>query len=360
MKQELESISKAYDEKFAGQSRGTRDMNEMDALLRRVKNVLMQVDATPNATKDKDLVELRASAAETQTMLEAERAAINEAKSAGPDFEQFSPLASQANFVMARYRRHFAGFSRGTRDLGLIEEMAEDLAQISVEMTVLIAKNPAPPFKRDLEAVTQSLAMYRTERDEIARAASAGTNEEQSGNLASVANAQFDIYRDHFAGKGRSSRRVELLERMMRNLERTKTRMEDLTKVDSVTQTNKDNIAVIDGNLEVYRGELEEIRKAKAETKLDDLAGSLGGAANEVFEEYRKRYANKDRRTVDRDRLSVMCDLLGEIEKQMAAIDRGVKNDVNTKNLEIVRSQLAAFESEWDQVTQAQKPSSAR
>jgi hypothetical protein len=357
MKQELDAIAKVYDDKFAGQSRGTRDIAEIDNLIRRTKNVLMQIDATPNASRDAELGELKALAQDQQKMLESERGAIQEAKSAGPDFEVFAPLAQTANFVMARYRRHFAGKSRSTRDLGLIDEMAEDLALLSAQMSAIIARNGAAPFRRDLDAVTQALTMYRTEREEIARAQGAGTLEEQSGAMASIANSQFDIYRDHFAGKSRSSRRVELLERMIRTLERCKTRMLDLSRNDSVAQVNKDNMAVVDANLDTYRKEIEEIRKAKESSAVDDLAGSLGGAANEVFDEYRSRYANKDRKTVDRDRLSVMCDLLGEVERQMASIDRGVKNEVNSKNLEIVRSQLNAFESEWDQVEQVQRPS---
>lgn len=356
MKQELEAISKVYDTKFAGQSRGTRDLSEMDNLIRRTKNVLMQIDATPNASRDAELTGLKSDAQEQLKMFESERAAIAEAKSAGPDFELFAPLAQTANFVMARYRRHFAGKSRTTRDLGLIEEMIEDLSTISSQMSAILAKNAAPPFRRDLDAVTQSLTMYRAEREEIARAHGAGTPEEQSGNLAALANAQFDLYRDHFAGKSRTSRRPELLERMMRNLERIKTRMLDLSRESSVAQINKDNMAVIDGNLEMYAKELVEIRKAKESASVDDLAGSLGGAANEVFDEYRTRYAGKDRRTVDADRLSVMCDLLGEIERQMAAISRGVKHEVNDKNLEIVRSQLSSFELEWEQVDKAQRP----
>ncbi len=356
MKQELEAISKVYDSKFAGQSRGTRDVAEMDGLVRRVKNVLMQIDATPNASRDTELSSIKGDAQEQLKMLESEKAAIVEAKSAGPDFELFAPLAQTANFVMARYRRHYAGKSRSTRDLGLMEEMIEDLSSISAQMSTIIAKNSAPPFRRDLEAVTQSLSMYRTERDEISRSHGAGTQEEQSGNLASLANAQFDIYRDHFAGKSRTSRRVELLERMVRNLERIKTRMADLARESTVAQVNKDNIGIIDGNLDTYRKEIEEIRKAKESASIEDLAGNLGGAANEVFDEYRNRYASKDRRTVDRDRLSVMCDLLGEVERQMALLARGVKNDTNDKNLEIVRSQLGSFELEWEQVDQAQRP----
>jgi hypothetical protein len=354
MKQELDAITKIYDSKFAGQSRGTRDLAEMDNLIRRAKNVVSQIDATPNASRDNDLVAIKKDAQAAVQMYENERVAIAEAKSAGPDFEQFSPLSTGANFVMARYRRHFAGKNRSTRDMGLLDEMIEDLSTISGEMSAIIARNPAQPFKRDLDIVTQSLAMYRAERDEVGRAQLAGTPDERSGTLASIANGQFDLYRDHFAGKSRTSRRPALLERMIRSLERVKTMMMDLGKTESVAQVNKDNIAIVDGNLTMYRTELEEIRKARESATIDDLAGNLGGAANEVFDEYRNRYANKDRRTVDRDRLSVMCDLLGEIERQMSAMDRTVDHETNSKNLEIVRGQLSSFEAEWDQVSQVQ------
>jgi hypothetical protein len=360
MKQELDAIAKVYDDQFAGQSRGTRDLKLMDDLIRRTRNVLMQIDATPNASRDRELTDLKASAQEQSRMLDAERGAIQEARSAGPDFERFAPLAQRANFVMARYRRHFAGKNRSTRDIGLLDEMAEDMSVLHTEMTSIAARNPAPPFRRDLEAVTQALSMYRAEREEVLRSWKAGTPEEQTGSVATVANGQFELYADHFAGKGRSSRRPELLERMMRTLERCKTRMSDLSANEAVRQANVDNLAIVDGNLEMYATELEEIRKAKETTSIDDLVGALGGAANDVFDEYRKRYAGKDRKTVDRDRLGVMCDLLGEIERQMESIARGVENSVNTSNLEIVRSQLSSFEGEWDQVTQVQQPAAAR
>jgi hypothetical protein len=360
MKQELDAIAKVYDDQFAGQSRGTRDLKLMDDLIRRTKNVLMQIDATPNASRDRELSELKSSAQEQSRMLDAERAGIQEARSAGPDFERFAPLAQRANFVMARYRRHFAGKNRSTRDIGLLEEMAEDLSQIHAEMSAIVARNPAPPFRRDIEAVTQALTMYRSERDAVLGSWKTGTPEEQTGSAGTVANGQFELYADHFAGKGRSSRRPELLERMLRTLERCKTRMLDLSANGSVAETNQNNLGIVDENLRMYATELEEIRKAKESTSLEDLVGSLGGAANDVFDEYRKRYAGKDRKTVDRDRLGVMCDLLGEIERQMELIARGVENKINASNLEIVRSQLSAFEGEWEQVTQVQQPAAGR
>ena len=94
MKQELDAITKIYDSKFAGHSRGTRDLAEMDNLIRRAKNVVTQIDATPNAGRDADLSAVKTDIQAAVKMYEAERVAIVEAKSAGPDFEQFSPLST--------------------------------------------------------------------------------------------------------------------------------------------------------------------------------------------------------------------------------------------------------------------------
>ncbi len=280
-------------------------------------------------------------------------------KTAPPDFDEFSRLAASANFVFARYLRHFAGKDRGTRDLGLLTEMVEDLRAIRQRMSVILIVNPDPAYQRDGDVVSKMIEMYEVELREIPKAHASGTADEQAGRLAVLANAQFDLYRTHFAGLSRQTRRPALLQRMIDNLRRIRGAMKslgpDLSPSGPVAENNRKNISIVDSSLRQYEMELAEISKSKQATSFADLLGLLGGAANDVFDEYRQKFAGRDRSTVDLSTLGVLCDKLGELARQMADIGRIEKNENNERNLSIVLEQLGDYEQEWKAVAKAQE-----
>jgi hypothetical protein len=113
---------------------------------------------------------------------------------------------------------------------------------------------------------------------------------------------------------------------------------------------NEKNMAIVEERLKVYETELAEIRKLRQATPFTDIMGELGGAANKLFEEYRKGYADKPRNQVDLERLGLLCDKLGEIRQQMIEMARADDNEMNAKNLDIVSEQLVMFEGEYEQV----------
>jgi regulator of replication initiation timing len=353
--QELDAISSEYEARFAGQPRATRDLEELRALVDRTNAVLAQVKTIPAAVAGPDLAKIREVAEANLRLYEQERKAIAEAKEAGGEFDHFAPLATAANFVFGRYHRHFAGRSRTTRDLALIDEMIADLARVHEEMSEIIDSNPAAAFKRDHELVTQTLAMYRKERAEIEKAQTSGTAEEQANHLASLANDQFKIYRTHFANRSRVTRRPALIQRVISSLERIEARMNALSSQGFSADFHTKNVDIVKSNLELYRTELAEIRKARQGVPLVDLMGSLGGAANEIFEEYGQLFAGKERSTVDREKLSDLCDRLGEIARQMTDLGRAEDNEMNTRNLDVVTNYLATFEREYELIEEAQK-----
>ena len=118
-------------------------------------------------------------------------------------------------------------------------------------------------------------------------------------------------------------------------------------------ETNKKNIGIVESQLGTYRAELAEIRKARQGAPFADLMGMLGGAANELFDEYRKNFSGQDRKTRDLELLSRICDDLGDIRKQMNDLARAESNDMNAQNLAIVVSQLTQFEEEWEAISAA-------
>src|SRR5581483_8402367 len=100
-----------------------------------------------------------------------------------------------------------------------------------------------------------------------ARAAAAGTPEEQAGVLAQHANAQMAVYRAHFAGRSRLGRRPGLLSRLIDGL-RAHARMTALRTGGLKAEFNDRNLGIVEENLRTYEGELRAIRQLRGETGL--------------------------------------------------------------------------------------------
>jgi hypothetical protein len=351
---ELEQIDREYAADFAGHSRLTRDLAQMERMIKRTEAVLKSVDQIPTAAQGPELTRLREAASQSLDVYKQEREAIARAQEVGPAFEQFSMEATNANFVFARYMRHFAGKDRSTRDVGLLGELVEELKQIDKRMTGLLEDKPAPDFEKDRSIVRANLAQYQEEIEMIEKAQTEGSPDDRASVLASVANSQFAVYQGHFAGEPRISRRPALLMRVVSTLKKTRERMIALRDGGLEAEFNTKNIGIVDERLAVYEKELTEVRKIRQATPMTDIMAELGGAANKLFDEYRSSFADKPRTQADAARLALICDKLGEIRRQMAEMAWAEDSEMNAKNLEIVTEQLVMFEGELEAVTRAQ------
>ncbi|MBX3188291.1 MAG: hypothetical protein KF819_14830 [Labilithrix sp.] len=351
---ELEQIDREYATDFAGHSRLTRDLAQMERMIKRTESVLKSVDQIPAAAQGPELTRLRDAASQSLDVYKQERAAIARAQEVGPTFEQFSMEATNANFVFARYMRHFAGKDRSTRDVALLGELVEELRQIDKRMTALLEEKASLDFERDRAIVRANLAQYQDEIELVEQAQREGSPDDRASILATVANSQFAIYQGHFAGEPRISRRPALLMRVVATLKKAREQMIALRDGGLEAEFNTKNIGVIDDRLAVYEKELGEVRKVRQATPMTDIMAELGGAANKLFDEYRANFADKPRTQADAGRLANICDKLGEIRRQMAELAWAEESEMNAKNLEIVTEQLVMFESELEAVTRAQ------
>jgi len=350
---EFQAITKEYDQNFAGQSRYTRDVSLIEGLAKKVRSLVSEIDQIPEPARDARMKALYDDASRTADVYTREREAIVEAKAAGPQFEPFSALATWANFAFARYFRHFAGQSRQSRDALLLEELREELERVQAEMKRLAGTPPNPAFERDIKLVTDTLNTYRLEGEAVSTAQTGGSPLDVAQRLGVIANNQFALYRANFAGSSRITRRPALLVRMIDTLEIVHDRM---LRTGINESFHQQNIQVVESQLQLFRSELEEIRAARKAVPLADLMGFLGGDANQLFEDYRNAFAGKDRRRVDREKLGQICDKLFELAKQMDDLRKVEANESNERNLEIVTTQLAQFETEYAEVTNAQAP----
>ena len=352
---QLEAITNEYDAHFAKKARATRELDRLDALIDGVQSVMAQVTDSGGDEADRtSLAPVAETAEKNLALYRQEREAIVQAKTRDPGFDKFGELATLANLIFAQFQRHFAGQNRSTRDPALLGDLIDQLQTIHKEMLGSVPKGRASEVTSDIQVVTTALASFRVELTEIEKAQSSGTNDEQINMLAVIANAQFEVYRVHFAGKSRTSRRPTLLERVIKSLKRIHHRMAQLQSQSKGDATNAANIDVVVSRLSTYESELNEVRAARKNEKLQQIQLLLGGDANGLFEAYREGYAGKDRGSVDIDELGRICDQLQEIRRQMAELGRFAPTDTNTQNMGIVTEQLVSFEGEYEAVKQAQ------
>lgn len=356
---ELEQLDREYANDFAGHSRLTRDLEQLDGMIRKAADIARRIEQIPTAARGAELARVHDAATQSLNLFKGERTAIVRAQEAGPVFERFGAEATTANFLFARYARHFAGKNRSTRDVALLGEIIDDLKQVDKRMAALLTEKKSADFERDHALVTQSLKQYQSEVELIEKAQSNGTPDERASLLATLANNQFAAYRVHFAGEPRVSRRPALLMRITSSLKKIREQMLAIRDGGLDVEYNAKNIGIVEERLGAYENELGEIRKVRQGTPIVEIMGDLGGSANKLFDEYRANFADKPRAKADDELLGNICDKLFEIRKQMVEMSFAEDNDVNVRNLDIVTEQLSMFEGEYEAVLRARAPQTA-
>lgn len=356
LKTRAEDVYKRYEAHFAGKPRASRDLELLDELLGELDEVVDEAKQALGSGRDPAMVSLLDMAKRNRDKYREEYHQIEEAKQQGPISEEGGQLVNWANLTFGRYRRHFAGEDRRTRDRGLLTEIILELEWIEDEMSTLIEEesDQQEGLGSDLQVVRSNLETYRDEFRAIERAQESGTADQQADLLARLANDQFAIYQDHFAGRARTTRRPGLLERVINQLQRIHKQMYGLQQGGLDSAANKRNMETISKKLDVYESELEKIQEARASLSTNELAGSLGAEANDIMAEYREHFAGENRATRDLELLSLICDRMAEIAYQMRAIQRDEPLEMNEKNLGIVLDSWSLYESEYRKVEQAQ------
>lgn len=337
----LEALKRRYQSNFAGHPRISRSVDLLNEMITEAEALLEGADAASAEAIEAEL-----------KLYRREATSIAEAQAQGEGVQSAHHSAAMAEQVFARYRRHFAGEDRRSRDLGLMDVMIEDLEILAEQLRGVDDLR----IKESLGHADQYLDLFKRERQSIAQLRLEGTLSAQSDLLAKLANDQLYLYRDHFAGQSRLSRRPILLERIIYQLDELLERMRALTAQGFHAENHQRNASLISDRVAEYRVELRQIREAKGQSTFEGLVNSLGEAANKIFEAYRAEFAGKSRGDRDLKRLDALCEGLYQLARQMDDLDRVREDAVNHQNLQIVLDHLRLYGKERGAITAAQSP----
>ncbi len=342
-----EELHARYRYQFGGKPRITRRLSDLDGIVAQSESLIDECRAA-------DATETIQTIRERLTLYQNERAFIVEAHELGEAAVQATMLGTRANALFGYYARHFAGQSRLSRDVGLLDDVIDALREIKESLHGLLTGSGAEIAERHLRTIEGNIEHYVSERDAILKVREDASPQELTSAWAALANSQFEAYRVHFAGRARVSRRPALIERLVGNLKFAKSSMSSLIKAGHEVEINTKNRQRVRDRIASYGREAEAIRKAREEASVYDLIDSLGQEANLVMSDYGNEFAGKNRATRDASKMSALLDRLVEVERQMWALGRVYENETNERNTGIVHDTLVVYRAEWQAIREAQ------
>ena len=338
----LERLEQRYQVRFAGRPRVTRDPEELEEIVAELDQVA--TDAPASLSEQIEALKERYA---------NEIDEINKAQ-AQPYAVQAARLRMWSDLSMSRYDRSFAGQDRRTRDLGLLEEILEDLAMLRAPAKDIHDAAPGLQMDRVLSMIDQAVGVYQREAAQIRSVRRSGSQADQGTRLAQLANDQFKAYQLLFAGQSRVSRYDRSLTRIVNALQEIRLAMQSLELAGFDEPNNKNNQRLVDERLKAFRAEAAAITAAKAEAAISDRISALGGAANKVMAGYRDGYAGKSRKDVSLAGIVDLFEQLWPVAREMDEVDKAHDDDANTRNLRIVTDALAMYAEEFRQIRAAQ------
>ena len=340
------SLHGYYSLHFAGRPRATRDLVAAEMLVTEAKEIAAMAAETQNAA-------LRDQATERVTLYETERSAILDAHALGLDAARAVIVGTRANLVFARYRRHFSGQDRRSRDLALLDELIDDCEGLQRSAAELVVARAPEGLRKDLEIITENLSLYRRERTAVAEARDNGTPEARASTLADLANRQFQLYALHFSGKDRMSRRAGLLKRIMSALNGISDGMGALSAQGEGGEATMKNAGIVGERLGMYKGELAQLEALQTRSTAFQRLHAVEAAASTILSEYNREFAGQDRATRDPDKLSILCDAMGEVERQLTALVDRFNLGVRHRPTARIRDLAVMLEREHEAVLKA-------
>jgi hypothetical protein len=262
----------------------------------------------------------------------------------------------QSDLLQARYQFGFAAKPRITRR---VEDMDAILADANVLVEQTSQNRLVPDELR--QQIREQRDLYRKERAAIIEAKRSGPSALAAAVAASRANIQFSVYERHFAGQNRATRDLALLEDVVATLEDIRDDLQDAL-ADGASEQAETDRGIVEGNLETYRAEIEQVRLARTQGNPNEQASAMALLANSQFEIYRIQFAGRSRLGRRPALMQRLIETLEMVEARMTELQaealEGDSIESNARNIEIVGQRLDSYRAELNAITQARQSAS--
>jgi hypothetical protein len=348
-----------WSREFAGMPRHTREIDVLDKMVEKAASIVRKAKPLKGTAADA----LKASGAERLALFQKERAAIAEARYDKPEIGEVFRIGRDVDADYARWRRHFAGQDRRTRDLALLEGLVARLKAAHARLVAIQAGQPevvGAEFVRDLGTQVELL---RDELSEISKARRALVGADRVIAAVSVAHGAVRRYRTHFAAQSRLAADSLLLESLIAVMEAS------LAEADAVAETVWSehaqaadlarDLGTLREELGIWLNERPLIAAAQAAATPEARGAALATVANALFSRYQQDFAGQARATRDLALLTTLCDRLTDVDGQMRALSELTSDPVLRKNQAIVEERLRLWEAEWMEISRAKQPAAS-
>ncbi|MDP2306269.1 MAG: hypothetical protein Q8P18_09610 [Pseudomonadota bacterium] len=238
-----------------------------------------------------------------------------------------------------RYRKAFVGRSRATRDLVLLDSLIGDTER-------LLASGVEDGQKA---AVDERLALYRSERIEIAAVQAGGPAALAGWRLAEWSEVNRARYMRHFAGKARPTRDLGLMSELA---------AEEAAWIAAMPKIDNSRLASRKEQMEVnerlYGTERAAIADARAALSPAEQARVLATAANTQFGHYRLHFQGQPLNSRRPALLQRVIDALEAIRVSMVRVrEQGIDTEVHAANLAKVTERITHHRGELTRIKKA-------
>ncbi len=350
--EEATTLHDRYRKGFVGRSRATRDLSVLDTLIHDTAAFLPTLGQS---------LTLRSQVEERLALYRTERENIAQIQAGGAEAVAAWRLVEWSDLRFQRYARDFAGQSRLTRDVALLDELATEQAAAHTEVAATAGRLGEPRLLEQVPQLKKHADLFRAEVGEVKKAQAALAPADRVGALASRANRQFALWRLHFEGRPRASRGSGGLSRMIAELQAIQAGMESTRGAGVTSATHAENINKVADRVRHHGEELAKIAEARTNTPTAQLVGMHGDDANKLIARYRAEYAGKGREGRDLNVLADLCEGMHEIARSMSALgaDRGADGQ-NGRNLTVVLDHLKMMEREFVAILKLKQPARTR
>ena len=256
------------------------------------------------------------------------------------------------------YDLRFAGHSRLTRDLSVLEELLAEVREIGAEARELGDVRTDEALQALYFDAVDREEFYDAERASIGAALeAAGAREVEATELGERANFVFHRYTRHFAGRTRGTRDTGMLTEMIADLDAIATRLDELASDVPGLEHDRE---VVRHNLDLYVQERRRIAAARGAGDLGEQADRLAAAANEVFAAYDAGIQGRPRLIWRPALLDRLIGSLAILSDRMQALQEvGLASDAHDQNRLLVEERLATYRRERERLESERARTSA-